>query len=608
MKRGQWWERYLVRLIGWREKYVGNRSFVFILAVIIGIFGGLAAVLLKSLVLFIQNLLTGGASFAGAGLWLVVFPAIGILITVLYKYLIHSGRIGQGIPNVLYDLKHRSGLIPRHRSYSHILTSSTTVGFGGSVGLEAPIVSTGSAIGSNLARTFKLDQQKRSLFIGCGAAAGIGGIFNAPIAGVIFSLEVLLLELAIPAYIPLLIASVTGTIISMYLMGGDIFLLDFVLNDPFNLREVPVYVLLGVITGLVSVYFNRTAMRTEKLMQNVLNPYKKALLGGGILGIMLLFFPPLYGEGFYTLEKLFEGNPQQLLQDNLFFEGMADQFWFLTIFLGVMIFLKVIAAAVTYGAGGNGGIFAPTLFVGGITGYLTGTILNFLNILPYRISEENLTLVGMAGVVSGVQHAPLTAIFLIAEITGGYMLILPLIIVSAIAFATTTYFDRYSLFEMQLTQKGEPLETYHHDQDHNVLTLLKLRDLVEQDLVVVHPDQSLRDLVNAVSKSKRNIFPVVNDNGELEGIVPLDNIRKIMFRPELYDEIKVHEVLKEVEETLSIEESMESVMDKFDNSGKWNLPVLENGKYLGFISKSKIFNHYRDELIQQNRDEQQIIE
>ena len=606
MKRGSWWQRWIVRVVHFREQYIGNKSFVFLLAAITGVFGGLAAVVLKSLVLTIQQFLTGGPSFAEAGLWLVVFPAIGIMLTVLYKYGVQKGKIGQGIPNVLHNINNKAGVVERDKTYSHVVTSSMTVGFGGSVGLEAPIVTTGSAIGSNLARLFKLDQQKRTLFIGCGAAAGIGGIFNAPIAGVIFTLEVLLLELAIPAYIPLLIAAVTGTIISMYLMGGEIFLLDFVLSDPFTLKEVPVYILLGIITGLVSVYFSRLAFNGEQLMKKVVNPYKRALVGGSLLGVLILVFPPLYGEGFYSLNALFEGEPTRLLEGNIFFEGLKDHYWFIVLFFGALIFLKVIAAALTIGAGGNGGIFAPTLFVGGITGYLTANLLNYFNIFNFRISEENLALVGMAGIMSGVQHAPLTAIFLIAEITGGYMLILPLIIVSAIAFGTTTYFDRLSLFERQLAQKGHSLP--NQSKDHSVLTLLKLRSLIEQDLIVVHPNDTLGEMVKAVSRSRRNIFPVVNDDGKLMGIVTLDNIREIMFKPKMYEEVKVEDVLDVLEATVSVDESMESVMRKFDETGNWNLPVLENGKYLGFISKSKIFNHYRKMLIKQAREERKIIE
>jgi CIC family chloride channel protein len=506
--------------------------------------------------------------------------------------------------SLLLIISKKGSRVEPEKMHSHIVSAALTVGFGGSVGLESPIVTTGAAIGSNLGQLFHLGYKKRTLLIGCGVAAGIGGIFNAPIAGLIFCMEVLMLELSVPAFIPLLIAAVTGTIISRYFMGSEI-LFNFSIADEFYNHDIPFYILLGAITGSISVFYLRNFIKTVEATHKIKSSYLRAVLGGALLGIMIFVFPPLYGEGYSSIKDILAGQAFTLMNKSLFVNYISEQ-GVLLAFVATIILIKVFASGITVGAGGNGGNFAPSLFIGGLVGFFVSHAINITHLLPYELSESSFVLVGMAGMLSGILHAPLTAIFLIAEITNGYILIIPLMLVSAISFFTSSYFEPHSVYMKQLASIGH---VHFHDRDKRVLTVLKLKKLLEQDLVSVKPDGTLKDMVDAVSKSQRNIFPVVGDDNKLEGIIQLDDIRQIMFRPDLYDTVKISELMHAPLAYIVHTESMEEVMKKFDKTGAWNLPVIDKkGIYIGLISKSKIFSQYRSMLRKEARASTHIIE
>jgi chloride channel protein, CIC family len=585
----------LTRFLIWRLKHISNKDFVLILSVVIGVIAGIAAVVLKETVHFIKDLLTGGFDIAYSNYLYLSYPLIGIFLTVLVAYFILKDPPGHGVTNILYYISKGSSLVPRVKMYSRMITSALTVGFGGSVGLEAPIVVTGSAIGSNVARTMHLNYKKRTVLIGCGAAGAIAAIFNSPIAGVIFSIEVILAEVSIAAFIPLLIASVSGSLISMVLLGDDV-MFSFQLKDPFTASDVPYFILLGIGCGITSLYFTRVMYRVEAAIGKVKNKYKKVLIGGIGLGLIVFLFPPIYGEGYEAIRSLIEGKESQLFYGSLFFPEY-DVDLVLLLFLMGLILIKPVASALTIGSGGSGGVFAPSLFLGGVFGYFFARGVNLFITNP--ISPANFTLVGMCGIMSGVLHAPLTAIFLIAEITSGYTLFVPLMLVSAISFSTISYFEKYSIYTKKLVEKGDLITD---DKDKQLLSLINISKIIETDLLKVGVEANLGDLVNVVRLSKRNIFPVVNDHGELKGIITLDDIRDIMFDEEARSRIMLKDIMHQPPAFVSSHESMESVMKKFENTEAWNLPVIDNGKYIGFVSKSRIFNTYRKKLIRQHRE------
>lgn len=596
--------RLYQKLLIWRAKHISNRHFIVIMAILVGICGGLAAVVMKSGVHYVQHLLTLGISARYHSYLFFIYPLIGIMLTVLYKVAFKMAHFGHGMANLLLTISKKGSRVEREKMYSHIVSASLTVGFGGSVGLEAPIVTTGAAIGSNLGSLFHLGYKKRTLLIGCGVAAGIGGIFNAPIAGLIFCIEVLMLELSVPAFVPLLISGVTGTIISRYFMGSDI-LFNFIIADDFYNREIPFYVLLGALTGSISIYFLRSFNRTIEATHKIHDSFLRALVGGLVLGLLIFLFPPLYGEGYSSIKDILTGHASNLLSKSLITEFINGE-WVLLAFVALIILVKSFASSITVGAGGNGGTFAPSLFTGGLIGFLVAHTINLLNFLPFPLSESSFVLVGMAGMLSGVLRAPLTAIFLIAEITNGYFLIIPLMLVSAISFFASSYFEPHSVYLKQLATIGH---VHFHDRDRRVLTVLKLKKLLEKDLVPVQPNGTLKDLVEAVSKSKRNIFPVVDTDRKLRGIIQLDDIRHVMFKPELYDKITIRQLMHPPAADILFNESMEEVMHKFDRTGAWNLPVIdENGIYIGLISKSKIFSQYRNMLKKETKSHTDVVE
>ena len=589
-------ENFFLRLLVWRIKHISNRNFVLLLSIIIGIFSGLAAVTLKEAVHFIQNLLTAGFDSAYANYYYFAYPLIGILVTVLLAKYVFREAFGHGVTGVLYAITRKSSNISRSKTYSNLIGSAITVGFGGSVGLEAPIVVTGSAIGSNIGRLVHLQSKKRALLIGCGTAAAISAIFNSPVAGVIFSIEVILIDVSINAFIPLLIASVTGSLTSLLLLGDEI-LFSFKLEDPFSAGDTPYYLFLGIFCGLVSVYFTRITYIIENFMQKVRRESSRAIVGGISLGLIIFVFPPIYGEGYDFIKLLLSGQEQDIYDNSLFFQRLGN-IPFLLIFIFGLIIIKPVAAAITISSGGNGGIFAPSLFIGAVTGFFFAKAVNSLGFFG-EISLSNFTLVGMCGLMSGILHAPLTAIFLIAELTSGYTLFVPLMLVSALSYSTILYFEKYSLYTKSLVKKGY---LNPDDRDLQVLSQIDIKKLLETDLLTVRPDASLGDLVKLVRVSKRNIFPVVSEKGELVGIITLDDIRKIMFDQHAQDQTLVSSLMHAPPDKIATDESMQNVMRKFENTGAWNLPVLENGQYIGLISKSRIFNAYRNRLMQQRQE------
>ncbi len=584
------WNLILINFFKWRIRHINSRNFTFILSVIIGGLAGLAAVVLKETVHFIQHLLLSGNLSAFKQYLIYFYPMIGILITVIITRYYWKEKLGHGITDILFSISQKSSIIRRGRMYSRMITSAITVGLGGSVGLEAPIVVTGSAIGSNIAKLMHLDYKSRTILIGCGAAGAIAGIFNSPIAGVIFSSEVILAGVGFSTFIPLLIAAVMGSLVSKGLIGGEV-MFTFELKDEFYGIDTPFYILLGIVCGMVSVYFTRVSYFVEYRITRVKNYLIRGALGGLLLAIIIYVFPSIYGEGYNTIKQLLDADTSSIIS-HVFFSMENDNKWLFILFLFGVIILKPFASSITIESGGSGGIFAPSLFLGGVTGFLFSYFVNTISTSKV-ISLSNFTLVGMCGVMSGVLHAPLTAIFLIAEITGGYELFVPLMLVSAIAFSTIVYFEEYSIYTKRLIERGVYIP---HDKDKQLLSTMRVGKIIEKDLLTIGPDAKLKDLVRLVRKSKRNIFPVVDDQLRLVGIITLDDIRNIMFDEEKRENMLISAIMYDPPASVSSADSMQAVMNTFENTGVWNLPVIDEDKYVGFVSKSRIFNTYRTKL------------
>lgn len=583
-----WGERY-TKILQWRERSIPNDRFVLLLSFIVGVCTSLAACLLKGLIHLIQYLLTLNFSINEAHYMYLVYPSVGIVLALLFVKYVVKDDISHGVTKILFAISQRKSIIKPHNMWSSIIASSVTIGFGGSVGAEAPVVLTGSAIGSNLGRLFKLDQKTLMLMVGCGAAGAIGGIFKAPIAGIVFTLEVLMLDMTFSSVIPLLISSVTATTIA-YIIQGDSALFNLSC-EAFSLARIPYYVLLGAVCGFSSLYFTRGMNWIEDMFRKVSNIWIKFAIGGVILSALIFLFPPLYGEGYDSISALLNLNQSQIFEKSLFY-GLQNSTIWLVAYLLMIILFKIFASAATNAAGGCGGIFAPSLFVGCFTGFLVAVILNVMGV---DVPAQNFALAGMAGLMSGVMHAPLTGIFLIAELTGGYTLFIPLMIVSVISYITIYVFEPHSLYAMRLAKKGE-LMTHHKDKA--VLSLLKTDDLIETDIQTIAPSAMFGDLIKLISQSKRNIFAVVDNKGVFLGIVSLEEVRNIMFRPELYNRFTVRRLMVSPPAKVYIGDSMETVARKFDDSHAWNLPVLDGDKYVGFVSKSKVFTAYRDVLVE----------
>lgn len=504
-------------------------------------------------------------------------------------------NISHGVTRVLYAISQNKSRLKKHNIYSSVIASSMTIGFGGSVGAEGPIVYTGAAIGSNLGSLFRMSPRILMIMVGCGAAAGIAGIFKAPIAGMLFTLEVLMIDLTSVSVMPLLIASITAATVAYVFTGYDVEFF-FIQSEPFVTARIPYVILLGVFLGFVSLYFTRVINMMENFFGRLGTMWKKIIVGGSILAVLIFLFPPLYGEGYTAITELLNGNTSSIVNNSIFY-GDRNDVWFILFFVGAIILTKCFATSATNGAGGVGGTFAPSLYVGCMAGFFFAFMIN--NLFGLDLSTKNFALMGMAGVMSGVMHAPLMGIFLTAELTGGYDLFLPLLIVSTISYGTIKFFEPYSIYTMRLARRGELLT---HHKDKAVLTLLKIGSVIETDFVSVRPEMNLQDMVKAISQSTRNLFPVVSKDGQLIGVVLLDEIRNIMFRPDLYKRMFVNEFMSIPPARVEVDDSMEKVMKAFDDTGAWNLPVVEDGRYVGFVSKSKIFNSYRRVLRHYSED------
>lgn len=579
----------LMNVLTWRENHISERTFLLILAFVIGLLSGFAALLLKFLISLIASTLSEHLTISGANYLYLVYPVIGILIVGIYVRYIVRDNISHGVTRVLHAISQNKSRLKLHNTYTSVVASSITIGFGGSVGAEGPIVNTGAAIGSNLGSLFRMSPQILMMLVGSGAAAGVAGIFKAPIAGMLFAIEILMIDLTTVSVMPLLISSITAATVS-YIFTGYSPEFVFDQSEAFVTSRIPFTILLGIVCGFTSLYFTKAIGFMESIFSKIHNQWYKFALGGLVLSGLIFCFPPLYGEGYEAITNLLNGDPSTLFDGSVFY-SFKDNVWFVLLFLLMIILTKVFATSATNGGGGVGGTFAPSLYVGCMTGFLFAYLINTLGFFPgYELSCKNFALMGMAGVMSGVMHAPLMAIFLTAEMTGGYQLFLPLLIVSTISYCTVRLFVKYSIYTMRLAKRGELLT---HHKDKAVLTLLKMDSVIEKDFTEVHPEMSLREMVNAISKSDRNLFPVTDDKGNLLGIVLLNDIRNIMFRPSLYDKMYVRKFMCMPPAKIEIGDNMEKVMSTFDKTNAWNLPVVENGKYIGFVSKSKIFNSYR---------------
>ncbi len=567
-----------------KDKYFGDRTYLILASIAIGIVSALAAVVLKHFVRFVYSMSDLLLSWSHTSIIYILSPLVGILLTLLVIRIFFKGKLEKGLGSIIFSIARRSGKIEGSKMYSHLLTSGLTIGFGGSAGLEAPIVITGSAIGSNIATFLKFGNKERTLLLACGAASGIAAVFNSPIAGVIFAVEVLLADVTIPLFIPLLISTATATILSKFLLKGQLF---YLVTTDWYFDAIPFYILLGILCGFISVYMTRTTLNIESYFEKRKRLIPKAVFGGITLGVLIFIFPPLFGEGYRTIETLLKGDYFEIMKNSIFSHFTASPY-VLILFTCTMILIKIVATSITLGSGGNGGIFAPSLFTGGLTGFGTAYLVNSLGIGNLHI--VNFIAVGMAGIMSGVVHAPLTAIFLIAEITGGYVLFVPLMIVSALSFFISRYFEPYSIYTKNLVAKGQ----YSVDDKYsNILKHIPVDEVVDTEFIALNQNDTFGILVDAFTRSKRNVFAIVDNDQNFVGIIPLENFKELIFKNELFDELKLQELSIKSVVTIDIKESMDEAIVKFETSDLWNIPVINQGKYIGFISRANILSYYK---------------
>ena len=581
------------RIAAWREKNLSQRQFIMILSFLVGILTALAAWVLKWIIHEIEFLLTNSFDDTKAHGLFLVYPVAGIYLTALFiKYVVRDD-IGHGVTKILYAISRRQGHIRNHNCWSSVVASGITIGFGGSVGAESPIVLTGSAIGSTLGRMFKMDHKTLMLLIGCGASGAIAGIFKAPIAGLVFTLEVLMIDLTMASLMPLLVSCITASGLT-YALTGTSSLFEFHLDNYFSVERIPTSILLGIFCGIISLYFTRTMSAFEDVFRKHHNMYVKLLIGGSVLSILIYLFPPLYGEGYNTISLLLNGHSEadwNKVMNNSFFYGSEHM---LLLYLALIVLLKVFASTATNGGGGCGGIFAPCLFLGCIGGFIFSRLWNTYELGVY-VPEKNYALLGMAGVMSAVMHAPLTGMFLIAELTGGYNLFMPLMIVSLCSYLTIVAFEPHSIYSMRLAKKGQLLT---HHKDRSVLTLMNLDMVIDKYTPRIAPDMELGRLVLLISKEKTDVFPVVNGLGNLIGIINLVHIRKVIFRQELYRVFHAEQLMEKAPGILRINDSVSTVMNLFEKTGASTLPVLnEDDTFVGFISKTKLYSYYRQVMV-----------
>lgn len=584
---------WFVKMLLWREKHIKEKTFMVLLAIVVGIAAGLASVLLKFLISTISQFVTSGVQISHGNWLFIVVPVVGVLLSGLYVRYVVRDNISHGVTRVLHAIAQKKSRLKVHNMYASLVASSMTIGCGGSVGAEGPIVFTGAAIGSNLGQAFRLSPQLLMMLVGCGAAAGIAGIFKAPIAGVLFTIEVLMLDLTGGSALPLILSSVAGATVSYAFTGYNVEFF-FSQSEPFFASRIPFAVLLGVFCGLVSLYFSKMIGVMEQMFGKLRSAKLRFLVGAVILSSLVFLFPPLYGEGYVSVNHLLNGEVTALFDNSIFYD-YRNSVWSCILLLSSLVLFKSFATSATNGGGGVGGTFAPSLYVGCMAGFLFAFTINSLDLVSGApLSTKNFALMGMAGVMAGVMQAPLMAIFLTAEMTGGYELFLPLLIVSAISYGTCRMVTPYSIYTKRLAKRGELLT---HQKDQTVLTLLKMDSVVEKDFIEVHPDMSLKDMVDVISRSHRNLFPVTDEAGVLLGVVLLDDIRNIIFRPDLYRRMHVNRFMSMPPAKVVFGTPMEQVMRVFDDTNAWNLPVVdEKGRYVGFVSKSKIFSSYRSVL------------
>ena len=570
-----------------------NKQFIFVSSVLVGILAAFAVIVLKTFAHYVfvfATYLTTNTDLFKFGYIKVLLPVAGILLTVFVIKRVLGGSIEKGTSQILYAVAKKASIIPKKQMYAQIITSSLTVGLGGSAGLESPIVITGAAFGSNYAQRFKLSYRDRTLLIGCGVAAGIGAAFNAPIAGVLFAIEVLLVDVSISAFTPIMIAAATGALISEIVLDETI-LLSFKQQQDFNYYNIPYYIVLGICTGFVAVYYSRNFQRIEHFFARLpYSPYKKALFGASILAVLIFIFPTLFGEGYESIKTLSENDPGKLLENTLF-SSFRNNSWVLLLFIGLTMILKVFATGITLGSGGNGGNFAPSLFLGSYVGFFYSKFLNLTGLTSLPVS--NFTMVGMAGILSGLFHAPLTAIFLIAEITGGYSLMIPLMIVASISYAISKRFEKHSLDAKSLVKKGN---AFTNNKDTNILATLDTNTIIQTDYLTILPNDNLEKLVDLISHSNQVIFAVIDEEKKLLGVIHFNDIRQIIFNHYRVKYTLVKEIMTQPIDIIFPTDSMESVMNKFETTKVHFLPVVKNGEYFGFISKSIALEAYRTKL------------
>lgn len=580
----------IARLHRWRLKHLSERGFITILSILVGILAGIAAVIIKNAVWLTQRLVNTAISSEVHNYIYFALPLIGIILAVIFiKYILRL-PVRHGIPNVLYSISKRRGRVSNHNLFSSVIASSLTVGFGGSVGLEGPTVATGTAWGSWIAKYFRLNYKNTILMLACACAGAMAAIFKAPIAAIVFAVEVIMIDLTVFSLVPLLLSSATAVLISYFFLGQDV-LYPFDVIQDFELADLPYYILLGIFAGFVSVYFTKMYMQIHEWFDKISNKFTRLILGGTGLGVLIFFFPSLFGEGYEAINECLSGNTEYLFNNSLFY-GLQDELWVVLILLAAVILFKIVATSFTFGAGGVGGIFAPTLFMGVNTGMLFAQVINLAGLR--QISTSNFALIGMGGLIAGVLHAPLTGIFLIADISGGYKLFVPLMITSTFAFLIVRAFTPNSVYHIQLARRKELLT---HDKDANVLQMLEVRKLIETDFETLSPEATLRDLTVAISRNHRNLFPVVEGDGTLVGMVKMDDVRSMIFDHEKYDKVKISELMYMPEYSIDPNDSMDVVTNKFESSGRYNLAVIENGKYIGFISRARVFTKYRKQII-----------
>nr|WP_232804649.1 chloride channel protein [Salegentibacter maritimus] len=585
----------LIRFSKWSNKHLSHQQFLMLLSAIIGFTAGLGAVAIKNLTHFIQRLLEGNLIVNYHHAFYFIFPLIGLSLSLFIVKVVLRKKIGHGIPSTLYAISRRKGIMRSFQMYASLITAPLTVGFGGSVGLEGPTVATGASLGSNISRFFKMNQSSRTLLIGCAAAGAMSSIFKAPIAAIIFAIEVFSLDLTLISMVPLLIASVSAILTSYFFFGSDI-ILPFELQDNFTISEVPFYIILGVLAAGCSMYFTHIYFKIADAFKKIDSLFFRLLLGGLGLGFLIYLIPPLYGEGYNVINNLLAEDYIQALGTN-FFNEYLDNIWIVIILLAGLVIFKIVATSLTFGTGGIGGIFAPVLFMGSAMGHCFALLVNNMGILRNPISVSSFTMVGMAGLMAGVLHAPLTAIFLIAELTGGYELFVPLMITAAISFMITNQFQPHSVYTMELAKRGDLLT---HNKDQAVLTLLNIQQIIEKNFISLNIDMNLGDIIHkGVIKSSRNLFPVIDEDRNFLGIILLDDIRPIMFDQKMYNEVKVSDVMQRAPTVIDLKKDRpKDTMRKFQETNAWNLPVVEDGKYVGFISKSKLLTAYRQKLIE----------